>query len=151
MLICATIQISAAQDGQGRYATHNGTQMIEEMPDGTSIMTTHYTFISFANDESHLLDNVSADCMGRFNMSADGAMTSASGTCVNNDGEGNTSSFWWRMDEMNTADCTDMCGSWGYYAGTGEHAGIKGSGTWERTTQFPNGSSGHWTGNVSVM
>ncbi|NND70450.1 MAG: hypothetical protein HKN43_02620 [Rhodothermales bacterium] len=149
VLLCSLVQISHAQDG--RYATHDGSQMVEQLPDGSSVMTSHYSQITFANDMNNLMDNMSGDCMGRFMISAEGVVGSASGTCVNDDGDGNTASFWWRMDKMNTADCADMCGSWGYYAGTGALKGINGNGTWERTKQFSNGSSGFWSGTVTTM
>lgn len=142
--------LAVAQETTGRYATHDGASTVREMPDGSKVQVTHYSQISFAADKSHPLDNKSADCMGRFHISADGALLSGSGTCTSFDADGNTASFWWRIDKTDTSDCAGACGAWGYYAGTGKFKGIKGSGTFHRDTMFPNGSSGTWKGEATV-
>lgn len=141
---------AVAQESSGRYATHDGTSTVQEMPDGSKVQIAHYSQISFAVDKSHPLDNKSADCMGRFHMAADGALQSGSGTCTSFDSDGSTASFWWRVDKIDTPDCAGLCGAWGYFAGTGKLKGIQGSGTFHRDTMFPNGSSGTWKGTASV-
>jgi len=148
--ILAMPALAVAQETNGRYATHDGTSMVRDMPDGSKVQVAHYSQISFAADKSHPLDNMSADCMGRSHISADGALLSGSGTCTSFDADGNTASFWWRIDKLDTPDCAGACGAWGYYAGTGKFKGIKGSGTFHRDTMFPNGSSGTWTGDTTV-
>jgi hypothetical protein len=148
--ILAMPAVAVAQETTGRYATHDGTSAVQEMPDGSRVQIDHYSQISFAADQSHPLDNKSADCMGRSHISAAGALLSGSGTCTSFDADGNTASFWWRIDKIDTPDCAGACGAWGYYAGTGKFSGITGSGTFHRDTMFPNGSSGTWKGTASV-
>jgi hypothetical protein len=148
--ILAMPALAAAQETTGRYATHDGTTTVREMPDGSQVQVAHYSQISFAADKGHPLDNKSADCMGRFHIAAGGALLSGSGTCTSFDAEGSTASFWWRIDKVDTRDCAGACGAWGYYAGTGKFEGIKGSGTFHRDTMFPNGSSGTWKGEATV-
>ena len=143
--------ISFAQSASGRYATFNGQDTAKELPDGTTVVTSHYGQITFASKQSHPMDNVSSDCMGRFHMMADGTLISGGGTCTGTDADGNSASFWWRVEKANTSDCADLCGAWGYYNGTGKFKGIKGSGTWIRETLFPNGSSGSWKGAATLM
>jgi len=151
LLMAAVPVVSLGQTADGRYATHNGHEMSEEMPDGSTVQMQHYTQITFANDRSHPMDNVSSDCMGRFHIAADGGLISAGGTCTGSDAEGNSSTFWWRADKVMTDDCADLCGSWGYFNGTGKFKGIQGGGTWIRSTQFANGSSGTWEGKATLM
>lgn len=142
--------VAIAQSASGRYATHDGTSTTQELQDGSKVELAHYTQITFASDTSHPMDNKSADCMGRFHTSADGELLSGSGTCTSQDPEGNTASYWWRIEEIMTANCAGLCGSWGYFAGTGKFKGIKGAGTFHRDTMFHNGSSGTWTGEVTM-
>lgn len=153
-IVCAlllTVPVAGfAQETSGRYATSNGQEITQELPDGSKIQITHYTQISFAADSSHPLDNMSSDCVGRFHMSANDTPVSSDGMCTGFDGQGNSATFWWRMDEANTSDCPDLCGSWGYFNGTGKFNGIEGSGTWARETTFHNGSSGTWTGTAKL-
>ncbi len=139
-----------AEETGGRYATHNSHEVTQEMPDGTKVVVSHYSQITFASDSSHPLDNVSSDCVGRFHTTADDAFISADGMCTSFTAQGDTASFWWRADQANTADCPDLCGSWGYFNGTGKYKGIEGSGTWVRNTLFHNGSSGTWKGNAKL-
>jgi hypothetical protein len=148
--ILAIPAMAVAQETSGRYATHDGTSTLQEMPDGSKVQIDHYSQISFAADQRHPLDNMSADCMGRSHISTDGALLSGSGTCTGFDGDGNTASFWWRIDKIDTPDCAGTCGVWGYYAGTGKFQGIEGSGTFHTDTMFPNGSSGTWKGKATV-
>jgi hypothetical protein len=141
---------SIADEVGGRYATHNSHEVTQELPDGTKVVVSHYSQISFASDPTHPLDNVSSDCVGRFHVSAEEAFISADGMCTSFNSEGETTSFWWRADKANTADCPDLCGSWGYFNGTGKYKGIEGSGTWVRNTLFHNGSSGTWKGTAKL-
>lgn len=153
IIVSAMLAIPAtavAQEATGRYATHDGKSKTQEMPDGSKVELARYSQISFAADKSHPLDNKSADCMGRTHIAADGKLLSGSGTCTSFDADGNTASFWWRIDKIDTSDCAGACGAWGYYAGTGKLKGIKGSGTFHRDTMFHNGSSGTWKGEASI-
>jgi len=149
--VLGTIPVCSFADvTTGRYATNNGQQTTQELADGSKVQISHYSQITFADDKSHPLDNVSSDCVGRFRTSADGAFISADGMCTSFDAAGDTASFWWRADKSGTADCPDLCGSWGYFNGTGKYKGIVGSGTWVRDTMFPNGSSGTWKGEAKL-
>jgi len=151
-VILGTIPLSSFADAAtGRYATHNGHQTTQDLADGSQVLITHYSQITFADDKSHPLDNVSSDCVGRFRTSPDGAFISADGMCTGFDAAGDTASFWWRADKSGTSDCPDLCGSWGYFNGTGKYKGIVGSGTWVRNTMFNNGSSGTWKGEAKLQ
>jgi hypothetical protein len=142
--------VAVAQSGSGRFATHDRTSTTQELQDGTKIQVVHYTQITFASDPAHPMDNKSGDCMGRFQTSADDVLLSGSGTCTAQDAAGNSASFWWKIEEISTARCAGACGSWTYYAGTGNFKDIKGTGTFSRDTMFHNGSSGTWKGEVTV-
>lgn len=141
---------AVAAEASGRYATHNGQEIAQELADGSTMLVSHYTQITFADDRSHPLDNVSSDCVGRFHTAADGALISGDGMCSGVDPDGNSASFWWRVEKAGTADCPDLCGAWGYFNGTGKYQGIEGSGTWVRDTLFHNGSSGTWKGDAKL-
>jgi hypothetical protein len=149
-LLLAIPAYGLAQEASGRYATANGQEMTQELPDGSKIQISHYTQISFANDSNHPLDNMSSDCVGRFHMAANDTLVTGDGMCTGFDAQGNSATFWWRVDQANTSDCPDLCGSWGYFNGTGKFKGIEGSGTWARDTMFQNGSSGTWKGTAKL-
>jgi len=134
----------------GRYATYTIAQDVEEREDGSSVVLAHYHQTTFAEDTSHPVDNTSAMCVGRFILDAEGSLTAATGSCFSTNVDGDGSTFWWRMTEGGTSDCPDACGEWGYVAGDGALAGIKGNGTWKRTTVFSDGSTGTWAGSYSI-
>lgn len=149
-LPAATAVAQMSGSASGRYATHTLSNDVQEMPDGSSMVLSHYNQISFANDGEHPIDNVSLDCIGKLMVAADGSMTAGNGSCFGVDKDGHGTSFWWRMTEARTADCSDICGEWGYFAGDGKFEGIEGSGTWQRNTLFPDGSSGTWQGSYTI-
>jgi hypothetical protein len=91
-----------------------------------------------------------ADCVGLFVVSADGAIVAASGSCYSQDAAGDGLSYWWRMEKGGTADCPDLCGSYGYFAGYGKYQGITGAGNWERQGLVADGSVGVWDGTYSM-
>ncbi len=144
----AVAQMSGS--ASGRYATHTVANDVTEMPDGSSIVLSHYGQISFADDGNHPIDNVSLDCVGKLTVAADGSTAAGNGSCFGVDKDGDGTSFWWRMTKARSADCADICGEWGYFAGDGKFAGIEGGGTWQRRTLFPDGSSGKWTGRYMI-
>jgi hypothetical protein len=155
MLAAATVPTTAALaqmsgSTEGRYATHSISEDVQELEDGSSIVLFHYHQTAFADDANHPIDNTSASCIGRLKTDAGGMPVSSNGSCFSADADGDGASFWWRMTEVGTEQCPDMCGVWGYYAGDGKFAGIEGEGTWQRTTLFPDASSGVWTGSYSI-
>jgi hypothetical protein len=146
-LVLASPTVVLAQqsgEGGGRYATRDVSAETVELPDGRSVQTTHYSQATFADDPSNPLDNHLGDCVGQFILSADGTPSAASGSCYSRDGDGDGVSYWWRMDESGTASCPDVCGSFGVFAGYGKYEGLTGTGTWQRTTVFPDGGTGTW-------
>ena len=149
-VLFALTNAGLAQEASGRYATHNGQEVTQDLPGGGKVQISHYSQITFASDKSHPLDNVSSDCVGRFQMAANDALVSGDGMCTGVDTEGNSASFWWRVDKADTADCPGLCGSWGYFNGTGKFKGIEGAGTWVRDSMFHNGSSGTWRGTAKL-
>ena len=140
----------AQRSVEGRYATHTISQDQTEMPDGSMMVTTRYHQTAFADDQSHPLDNTSADCVSLLHVSGEGAVMSASGSCFVIDADGDRTSFGLRMDEGGTDDCPGQCRSWGFFAGTGKFEGIEGGGTWENKTSFANGDTGTWRGSYTM-
>lgn len=45
--------LAAAQETTGRYATHDGTSTVREMPDGSKVQGAHYSQSRFAADKGH--------------------------------------------------------------------------------------------------
>ncbi len=150
VLSASTAAAQKSGSASGRYATHTVADEVTAMPDGSSMILSHYGQISFAEDGEHPIDNVSLDCIGKIEVSADGLVTAGNGSCFGVDKDGDGTSFWWRMTQARTADCSDICGEWGYFAGDGKFAGIEGGGIWQRTTLFQDGSSGTWTGRYMI-
>jgi hypothetical protein len=140
----------AQTSGQGRYATFNDDVDEMEMPDGGTMVLMHYRETVFADASDNPLDGLPADCVGQFLSGPDGGMRAASGTCFGHDGKGNGVSYWFRMDAAGTADCPDMCGSYGYFAGYGKYAGIRGQGTWRRESTTATGGHGSWKGTYQL-
>ncbi len=134
-----------AKPGSGRYATHTISEDMVELPNDVTLVTQHYHQVVFADQSDHMLNNTTGNCVGLIRVSQDGSPLSSSGFCDNTDASGNGHSFWWRLDESNTATCADICGTWGFVDGYGKYKGVTGTGTWSRTTVFPDGTTGTWT------
>lgn len=149
ILALPSVALAGAGSGKGRYGLHNITSSTTEMPDDRTIMVSHYHQVVFADDPAHPLDETGADCVGQFIMSGDQVLA-ASGACYGRDAEGDGFSYWWRMDKGGTADCPDLCGSFGYFDGYGKYKGITGKGTWVRTSTTPQGGAGTWEGSYSI-
>jgi len=152
LTIVATPAVFAGDSGSGsgRFATHNGSTEVTSLPDGGRVEVAHYHQTVFASQAGHPLDNTNADCVGMYVFSADGAPSSASGSCFGKDADGDGTSYWWRLDKAGTSDCPGLCGSWGYFDGTGKFKGISGNGTFKQSTIFPDGSTGTWKGSYSI-
>lgn len=141
--------IGVAEQSSGRFATHVWEATTKELPDGRKVHLSHYTQVTFADQHSHPMDNVSWDCAGSFLLKADESLITGEGMCSGFDADGDSLSLWWRVDAENTTDCPKMCGSLGYLNGTGRYEGIERlevAGTWVRDTIFHNGVSGTWKG-----
>ncbi len=152
LLVATAVSVAAQTTGSttGRYVTNTITEDVQGLPDGSSVILSHYHQNAFAEDTSHPIDNTSATCVGLIKLNADGSPKSGNGSCFSTDADGDGASFWWRQTAGGTASCPDICGEWGYFDGDGKFAGIKGTGTWQRTTLFPDGSSGTWTGSYTL-
>lgn len=150
MLPVASVSAQMSGKTQGRYATHTISDDVQQMEDGSAVVLSHYHQSTFADDKGHPIDNTSSTCVGLIKLDANGGTSSANGSCFTYDGDGDEASFWWRMTDNGSANCMDICGEWGYFAGDGKFAGIQGTGTWKRTTLFDNGSSGTWTGSYTL-
>ena len=142
--------LHAQTSGEGRYATFNTDVEEMEMPDGGMMVLSHYRQVVFADRADNPLDGLPADCIGQFLVGPDGKTRAASGTCFGHDEAGNGASYWFRMDAAGTAQCPDMCGSFGYFAGYGKYAGIEGEGTWRREATTPTGGHGSWKGTYKL-
>lgn len=154
-VVAALLMVSVSgafgsDSGSGRFATHNMATDSTDLPDGGRMDVVHYHQVTFADQPGHPLDNSTADCVGMYRFSKDGAIGSASGSCFGRDADGDGTSFWWRLDTQGTPDCAGMCGIWGYFAGYGKFAGISGGGAWQQTITFPDGGIGTWQGTVSM-
>jgi hypothetical protein len=152
LLIVAAPAVFGGDSGtaSGRFATHTMSTDATDLPDGGRVEIAHYYQATFSDQEGFPLDNTSSDCVGMYVFSKTGAVASASGTCFGTDADGNMISLWWRHEQGGTASCPNMCGSWGYFDGTGKLKGISGGGTFNQTTLFPEGSTGTWKGSYSI-
>ncbi len=134
----------------GRFATHTMSTDSTELPDGGRVDIVHYNQFAFSDQPGHPIDNTTADCVGRYLFSNDGDVEAASGICFATDAGGNMTSFWWRFEEAATANCPLMCGSWGYFDGTGKYKGVSGTGTWKQSSVFGDDGVGTWKGSFST-
>lgn len=152
LLIAGPTVLVAQQSGKatGRFGTRTIASEITEMPGGGAMELSHYHQVTFADDASHPMNNQTADCVGLFLTSPEGNPVSASGSCFGKDAEGDGLSFWWRMDKAGTADCPNLCGSFGYFAGYGKFKSVSGTGTWRVTAPFPDGNLGVWESSFSM-
>lgn len=136
--------------GSGQFANHDNIVEMTEMPDGSSTMVVHYSSVTLADDSDHPSADMAAECVGVMRMNADGTFGSGEGTCFGTTADGDTQSYWWKVDEAGTAACPDMCGSWGYFAGTGSFDGLQGTGTWKRSHVIGDLSWGTWKNSYSM-
>lgn len=151
LCIPLTAYAQMSDSATGRYTTFPISQDMEDLPDGTTIVNSYYHQAAFADKPGHPIDNTTANCVGLFRLNEDGSVASASGSCFSMSADGDQASFWWRATDGGTTSCPDLCGVWGYFAGTGKLAGIAGEGTWTRAAVFADGSSvGKWTGSYKL-
>jgi hypothetical protein len=146
----ASVLAQMSGSASGRYSTYTVSQDLQEMEDGSGVILTHYHQKTFADDKGHPMDDMSSMCVGTLKVNTEGRVDSGYGSCFQETSDGDGVGMWWRMTHGGTADCPDICGEWGYYAGDGKFAGIEGGGTWQRTTLFADGSSGSWEGSYSM-
>lgn len=146
-----TVFAGDAGSGSGHFTNHFSDVMVAEMADGSMVQTLHYSNISMADDPHNPSANVAHDCVGQLRMNAKGEVTSGSGMCFGTAPDGHGFSHWWQVEEAGTADCPQLCGTWGYFGGYGRFAGLEGTGTWETTATFGESASmGTWTNSYSM-
>ncbi len=153
IVLVAAPSIALAQmsgSGMGNYSTTTLTQDMVDMPDGSSAVMSHYNAVIFDTAAKHPIHNTMSNCIGLIRLDANQKTTSGSGSCYVKDGKGNGASYWWRVDQVGTDSCPDICGAWGYFDGYGKFKGISGKGTWKREVLFDDGSAGSWTGEYSL-
>ena len=146
LLLAAPATLAAQQtvSGEGHYGTRNFSAETTELPDGRTLMVTHFHQVTFADDANHALHELAGECAGQQLMAADGTPVSGSGICHMRDVEGDGVSWWWRHDEGGTADCPNICGTFGYLGGFGKFEDATGEGTWQVTAGFEDGGLGAW-------
>ena len=130
--------------GEGRYGTRTFASETTELPDGRTLTTNHFHQVTFADDPSHVMNDLIGDCVGQFLASPDGNPLGANGICFNKDINGDGVSWWWRQEASGTADCPHICGVFGFLDGSGKFDGITGEGTWQVTAPFDLGGVGAW-------
>ena len=152
VLVLGTLSAFAgdSSSGSGQFVNHTNMEQMTENPDGSSTLVMHYSSVTLADDPGHPSADMAADCVGTMRMNADGSFGSGEGACFGKTADGSTQSYWWKVDAAGTAACPDMCGSWGYFNGTGKDAGIQGKGTWKRTTVIGDQSWGTWTNSYAI-
>jgi uncharacterized membrane protein len=136
--------------GSGHFINHNNMVEITEMDDGSSSLVMHYSSVTLADNSNHPSADMAAECVGVMRTNADGSFGSGEGTCFGKTADGDTQSYWWKVDAAGTSACPDMCGSWGYFAGTGKFKGLQGTGTWQRTNLIGDLSWGTWKNSYSM-
>jgi hypothetical protein len=140
-LLAMSTTVSAGES-TGYYTTTSGKEDVTTLPDGRMIVVSHYYQLSKSDKADDPINGMDSDCIGHFLIGKDGKMLSGSGSCVSHNGQGDGSSWWWKVDEMGTAKCPDACGSFGYVEGFGKLKGVTGGGTWVRTDVMARGSMG---------
>ena len=140
-LLAMSTTVSAGES-TGYYTTTDGKQKVTELPDGRKIVVSHYYQLTKSDQSDDPISGMDSDCIGQFLLDKDGKMLSGSGSCFSHNGKGDGSSWWWKVDEMGTAKCPDVCGSFGYVSGFGKLKGVTGGGTWVRTDLMARGSIG---------
>jgi hypothetical protein len=140
--LLAVSATASAGEAEGFYATHSGKAHETALPDGSKVVVSHYYQLTKSNSADDPISGMDSDCIGRFLLGKDGKMVSGSGSCFSQNGKGDGSFWWWKVDEVGTATCPDACGSFGYVDGFGKLKGVTGGGTWVRTDVTPNGGIG---------
>lgn len=137
----AQAQRRVSGGGYALFVPHGAVSM--EMPDGSTIERSASQGHTVADDPNNPLQLVSFDCNGLYITPAGGsAPTWASGHCDGVDRDGHAYTLWWRGDANG--------GEWGFIAGTGKFADVKGGGTYTPAAAWPDGKTvtrweGNWT------
>lgn len=146
LLLAAPAALAAQQtmSGEGVYGTRNFAAETTELPDGRTLTVNRFHQVTFAADKSHALHDLAGECVGQLLASSDGSPLTGSGFCYQRNVEGDGVSWWWRQDSGGTADCPNICGTFGFVDGFGKFEGISGEGTWQVTAGFEDGGLGAW-------
>jgi hypothetical protein len=122
----------------GMYVTYDLQQTTIELDNGGSIdQGTYGQFVTTA-DTDNPLANTKGRCMGETSFSDSDEVIAAAGLCVLRNADGDAYWFWWKQDEIGTADCPFGCGVWSIFHGTGVFDGVTGTGTWRTSDSFPD-------------
>ncbi len=134
-----------AGESKGRYFEHLTSQTETALADGRTavIFTAKQYAISDKADDP--FNNISADCVGRMILSKAGEVLSGSGMCFVKDVSGDGVNHAWKVEEVGTSTCPDICGSWRMVDSFGKFKGTTGSGTFTRTHVFSDGVMGSYT------
>ena len=145
ILALALLTLSAtasAAEHTGRYFTHSISQTKTTLPNGNTSTLEHFYILGSSDDANDPQNNTAGNCTGNSIASTQGKVLSFTGICFREDSEGNTFSYWWKMDEAGTARCPGSCGSYRILGGTGKFKGLTGSGTFVHDRDFSDGGSG---------
>ena len=140
---------ASAAESSGFYTTHSGKSYSTTLPDGRTITVSHYYQLAKSDKADDPINNMESNCTGRFVVSKDGKVLSASGICFSTQPSGDGGTWWWKADEIGTANCPDLCGSFGWVEGYGSLKNAKTAGTWVRTEVHAEGSIGTYKSTYS--
>jgi hypothetical protein len=145
VVLLVPVIVLAQEEVSGTYHGYGAETTTFELPDGRSLTSgTDHVFM-VADDADSPFDHGKGQCLSEVVMSDSGEHLEAAGACVVRAADGDTYWFWWRLTEAGTEACTISCGTWGVFNGTGVFSGVTGSGTWETTSPYPDGSNaGTW-------
>jgi hypothetical protein len=140
---------ASAAESSGFYTTHSGKSYNTTLPDGRTITVSHYYQLAKSDKADDPINNMESNCTGRFVVSKEGQVLSASGICFSTQASGDGGTWWWKADEIGTAKCPDLCGSFGWVEGYGSLKNAKTAGTWVRTEVYAEGSIGTYKSTYS--
>lgn len=140
-----------SSSGSGHFTNHISNVQVTEMPDGSMVQMMHYSNMSLADDPKHPSFNTANECVGELRINAAGVVSSGAGSCFAKAVDGHGFSYWWQVEKAGTADCPNLCGTWGYFGGYGRFEGLQGQGSWKVTASFEGtGDIGTWTNTYSM-
>lgn len=133
---------ASAAESAGYYYNHTISESKTTLPNGNTSVLSQFYNQGASNNANDPVKNTAGNCSSNAIVSKQGKVLSATGICFRQDVDGNSFSYWWKMDEDGTAKCPSMCGSVGILGGTGKFKGMTGHGTFVQTHDFGDGSSG---------
>lgn len=141
LALLALAGAASAAESTGHYYTYTISKTKTDLANGNTSAVWQFYILGSSNNANDPQNNTAGNCTGHAIVSSQGKPVSESGMCFRQDSDGDSFSYWWKMDEAGTARCPDSCGSFGYVDGTGKFKGLTGGGTYVHTHDFAGGGS----------